>query len=92
MAAPQEGAMTNLESDGLSRFGWQKSLRAAVVEVNPEALKQKVADAELAIFERLQELCSATDSAAERTALQDASNTLRVLKKEVLKYPDWKPD
>jgi hypothetical protein len=84
--------MANLEPEGVNPFAWQKPRREAVVEINPEILKQKVAEAELAIFERLQELSGATDSAAERGALEDASNTLRVLKKEILKYPDWKSD
>jgi len=32
------------------------------------------------------------DSTEERRALQDATNSLRVLKKESLQYPDWKSD
>jgi hypothetical protein len=91
-SAPKEGAMANLESQDHNRFVWQKSIRAALLELDPEILKQRVVDAEVAIFRRLQELSSGSDSGEERQALQDASNTLRLLKKEVLKYPDWRPD
>jgi hypothetical protein len=34
-------------------------------------------------------LQSGSDSVGELRALQDASNALLVLKREVLKFPDW---
>jgi len=40
----------------------------------------------------LQALERSSESAEEMHALQDASNTLLVLKREVLKFPDWKTD
>lgn len=49
-----------------------------------------MAEAEASIFERLHELSTASESSEERRALLDATNTLRVLKKESLKYADWK--
>jgi hypothetical protein len=84
--------MANLDGDGLNRFEWQGTLREALLELDAEKLRQKVTEAETAIFERLQELSLSQDSSDERRALVDATNTLRVLKKESLKYPDWKSD
>jgi hypothetical protein len=77
---------------GYNRFEWQRVLHEALVEVNTEKLKGKVAEAEAAIFERLQALREGYDSAEERHALQDASNALLTLKREVLKFPDWRPE
>lgn len=71
---------------------WKKLVQQALVEANPDKLKEKVADAESAIFQRLQALERSSESSVERHALQDASNTLLTLKREVLKYPDWKPE
>jgi glycyl-tRNA synthetase beta subunit len=71
---------------------WKKLVQQALVEPNPDKLKEKVADAESAIFQRLQALERSSESSVERHALQDASNTLLTLKREVLKYPDWKPE
>ena len=73
-----------------NEFEWQSILREALVELNPEKLKSKVAVAEEVIFKRLQTLDQQPDGAQERHALQDASNILLTLKREVLKYPDWR--
>ena len=83
--------MENLDSDH-SKFQWKKLVQDALVEVNPDKLRDKVADAEAAVFQRLQALTSKSDSSEELHALQDASNTLLVLKREVLRFPDWKPE
>ena len=72
-------------------FEWKKTLHEALVEVNPVKLREKVAEAEAAIFQRLQALGQSSDSSGERYALQDASNALLTLKREVLKFPDWRP-
>lgn len=80
--------MENLGSDGNTRE-WTKIFQEALVEVNPERLKEKIVESEAAIFQRLQALQSAPDNVEELRALQDASNTLLVLKREVLKFPDW---
>jgi hypothetical protein len=63
-------------------------LHEALLEQDPERLKQKVAEAEVAVFLRLQDL--AQDSPAERHALQDASEALLALKRDTLKFPHWK--
>ena len=85
--------MADIGRDDLHGYEWQKLVRDALLELDPKALPQKVANAESAIFERLQALAKVdapnSDDAEERQALQDAVNSLRVLKREVLKFPDW---
>lgn len=82
--------MENLAPDH-NEFDWKKTLHEALVEVNPEKLREKVVEAEAAIFQRLQALGQSSDSSEERHALQDASNALLTLKREVLNFPDWRP-
>ena len=62
--------------------GWQKPYLDAMLEMNPDRLKDRVASAEAAIQLRLQELADSPDSQAERQCLADARNGLLVLKKE----------
>jgi len=73
-----------------NKFVWQRILHEALVELDPEKLKGKVAEAEAVIFERMQDLGQGADDTDERHALQDASNSLLTLKREVLKFPDWR--
>jgi hypothetical protein len=73
-----------------NKFEWQSFIQEALVELDPDKLKAKIAEAESAIFTRLQTLGRDADGTEERNALQDASNTLLALKREVLKYPDWR--
>ena len=80
--------MENLSLDG-NNLEWKKMFQEALVEVNPEKLKVKIAESEAAIFQRLQALQPSSDNVEELRALQDASNALLVLKREVLKFPDW---
>lgn len=80
--------MENLGSDGNTRQ-WKEVFQEALVEVNPERLKEKIAESEAAIFQRLQVLQSGPANVQELRALQDASNALLVLKREVLKFPAW---
>jgi hypothetical protein len=77
-------------SPGRNKFEWQSIVQAAQVETNPEQLKQKIGEAEAALFHRLQALQQNPEAVEERNALQDASNTLLALKRDVLKYPDWR--
>ena len=72
------------------KFEWQQTLHEALVEQDPERLKERVAEAEVAVFLRLQDLSKAQDSPAERHALQDASEALLALKRDTLKFPHWK--
>ena len=65
-------------------------LHEALVEQDPERLKERVAEAEAAVFLRLQDLAQVQDSPAERHALKDASEALLALKRDALKFPHWK--
>jgi hypothetical protein len=68
---------------------WQHEYQAALVELDREKLKGRVAAAETAIYKRLQQLSQSSDDFAERQAIEDALHSLRVLKRDELKYPDW---
>jgi hypothetical protein len=68
---------------------WQHEYQAALVELDREKLKGRVAAAETAIYKRLQPLSQSSDDFAERQAIEDALHSLRVLKRDELKYPDW---
>jgi len=72
------------------RFEWQSLIHEASVELDLDKLRDKITEAESAIFNRLQTLGQNAESFEERTALQDASNTLLTLKREMLKFPDWR--
>lgn len=67
---------------------WQALYVAAMLENDHTKLVERLNDAEAAIFNRLQEL-SGSNHGEERTALADAIRSLRVLKRESLKFPDW---
>ena len=66
---------------------WRQLLNEAMGEVATDKLKLKVADAEAAIFQRLQALGTSDDE--EQLVLQDASALLLTLKKNVLGFADW---
>ncbi len=68
---------------------WKELCQAALVELDLEKLKERVAAAEAAVFARLQELAQSSDGREERQALMDVSSSLRFLKRDVLKFPDW---
>lgn len=61
---------------------WQKLCHDALVELDKDKLRERVAAAEAAIFSRLSAQTTACISAEERRALDDALGTLRVLKRE----------
>jgi hypothetical protein len=73
-----------------NKFEWQAIVDEAVVELDLDKLRAKIAEAEATIFKRLQALGQTAEGTEERNALQDASNTLLTLKREVLKFPDWR--
>jgi hypothetical protein len=68
---------------------WQHEYQAAVVELDRQKLPERVVAAEAAIFKRLQQLSQDSDSNAERQVIEDALHSIRVLKRDELKYPDW---
>jgi hypothetical protein len=82
---------TSFEADGviLKYPEWQEPLREALLELDKNKLKQRVAAAETAIFNKLQAISRSTDDQAERQAIDDALQTLRVLKRDNLGFPDW---
>jgi len=88
--------MTNEGSypSGGSFGSWQSEVQAAVNESsNEKKLLERVHAAEMAIFNRQQELAKDTKRAfsqdAEREALDKATETLRVIKRDRLRFPDW---
>jgi hypothetical protein len=72
------------------RFEWQSVIREALEESDAEKLRAKIAEAESVIFRRLQSIGQDSSEDEERSALREASNTLLTLKREVLKFPDWR--
>lgn len=75
--------------DDLEYPEWQGPVQAALVELDKEKLKERVAAAEVAIFERQQALSRSSDYHAEREAIEYALSNLRVVKREILEFPDW---
>jgi hypothetical protein len=67
---------------------WQADYQAALLELDPAKLLQRLTEAETAIFKRLQIISQSSDSQIERQAIEDALASLRVLKRE-LGFPDW---
>jgi hypothetical protein len=76
-------------SPELSYPEWQQDYQAALLELDREKLRERVAAAETAIFKRLQAMSQDSDSHAERQAIEDALTNLRVLKRDSLGFPDW---
>jgi hypothetical protein len=68
---------------------WQIEYHAALLELNPEKLSARVADAEAAIFKRLQALSKSGDAHAEHQAIEAAVAALLVIKGERLAFPEW---
>ena len=68
---------------------WQAEYQAALLELDPKRLFERVMAAETAIFNRLQAMSHTSDGHAERQAIEDALASLRVLKRDNLGFPDW---
>jgi hypothetical protein len=58
---------------------WQEPYRAAVIEINPKLLKQKIAGAQHAAILRLKQLENSPDHHHELIALTDALTALKIL-------------
>lgn len=65
---------------------WQSTYEAALRETDVSALFRLVEEAEPAIRTRLEELASSRDGHAERQALEDALDQLRLLKRTRLSF------
>jgi hypothetical protein len=61
----------NRQIQDLKYSSWQKPYLEAMLEMNPDRLKDCVASAEAAIQLRLRELADSPDSKAERQSLAD---------------------
>ncbi len=68
---------------------WQVEYQAALLELDPKRLFERVTSAETAIFNRLQAMSHTSDGHAERQAIEDALSALRILKRDNLGFPDW---
>ena len=68
---------------------WQREFEAALLEGDPQTLRQRVDTAEAAIFLRTQALVGSARGHAEQQAISDAMRTLRSIQREKLGYPDW---
>ena len=64
-------------------------LSKCAVRARPKKLFQRVVEAEVAVFNRLQTMSHNPDSHAERQAIEDALATLRVYKRDKLGFADW---
>jgi hypothetical protein len=74
---------------------WQSEYKASLSELDPKKLLERVHSAEVAIFNRVQQLAQSPDSAdhkAELEAIADALTTLRFVKRDKLNFPDWKTE
>ena len=65
---------------------WQLAYQAALLEVDPQKLPERVKAAEAAIFKRQEALVNSSDGQAEREAIEDAMRVLRFIQ---TKDPDW---
>lgn len=68
---------------------WQLEYQAALLEVDPQKLLERVKAAETAIFLRQQAMVHSSDGHVERQAMEDAMGALRFIQTEKLGYPDW---
>ena len=74
---------TSLSTANLRFPAWQQYYQSALIETDHEKLKDRITDAENAIFNRFQALAGSVDHYAEREAIEDALNALRGLKREL---------
>jgi hypothetical protein len=77
-------------SPGIRYPAWQLEYQAALLEVDPQKLPDRIKVAEAAMFLRQQALANISGEHAERQAIEDAMHALGFLQTEKLGYPDWK--
>jgi len=68
---------------------WQAEYQAALLELDPKRLFERITAAETAIFNRLQAISHTSDGHDERQAIEDALGALRVLKRDGFGFPHW---
>ena len=76
-------------SESIKYPHWQREFEAALLEGDPQTLRQRVDAAESAIFLRSQALVESAQGKAEQQASSDAVRTLRAIQTEKLGYPNW---
>ena len=69
---------------------WQVPLQDLILEFDPKKLAEKIQKVETVILERQQQLYQGSDGHAEREAIHDALNIIRVIKRDKLGFPDWR--
>ena len=69
---------------------WQAPLQDLILEFDRDKLAEKIQKVENLIFQRQQQLHQMSDGHAEREAIQDALNIIRVIKRDKLGFPDWR--
>ena len=75
-------------SQNIKYSHWQREFEAALLEGDPQTLRQRVDAAEAALFLRSQAMVGSAEGHAERQAISDAIGTLRAIQTEKLGYPD----
>ena len=75
----------SISQNPLSR--WQNAYQAALWELDPKKLLERVTAAETAIFNRIQALLQDPDHAAELQTIEEALASLRVLRRDNLGPP-----
>jgi hypothetical protein len=70
---------------------WQKPYQDALLERDTNNLEAKIHLAEWKIFQRLQTVSADSDHHGEKSAIADALNVLRALKRDKLNYPTGIP-
>jgi len=71
---------------------WQKTYEEALLEADPQQLPQRVSSAEMAILQRLEAVRAVPDGRLELEAMQDALNSLSVLRRETEHRPENRPE
>ena len=61
---------------------WFEVYKAAMLELNPQKLPERIAAAREAVRLRLEEIRGDSDHRAERCQMEDALNVLRTLERE----------
>jgi hypothetical protein len=59
---------------------WKKPYEAAILELDPNKLQQRISEAHQAILDRAEELLTRRPSEREQQALNDALRNLRILR------------
>jgi hypothetical protein len=84
------GKRQTMSDEELKFPEWQAPLQDLILEFDPKKLVEKIQKVETVIFERQQRLHQGSDGHAERAALSDGLNIVRLIKRDKLGFPDWR--